>query len=50
MKANFGILPPLASTSKAGKRERGTAYAERARNDMNKLLEQNERIASGFRR
>jgi len=30
MKANFGIFPPLESTSKIGKRERGKAYAERA--------------------
>jgi methylenetetrahydrofolate--tRNA-(uracil-5-)-methyltransferase len=50
MKANFGILPPLAFTSKIGKRERGTAYAERSMNDLNELLAQNEGIASGFRR
>jgi len=47
MKANFGILPPLESTSKIGKRERGTAYAERAMTDLNKALEQLEEIASG---
>lgn len=30
MKANFGILPPLESSSKIGKRERGAMYAERS--------------------
>lgn len=30
MKANFGILPPLDTPAKIGKRERGKAYAERA--------------------
>ena len=34
MKANFGILPPLETTTKIGKRERGTAYAERALGDL----------------
>jgi methylenetetrahydrofolate--tRNA-(uracil-5-)-methyltransferase len=34
MKANFGILPPLESTTKIGKRERGKAYAERALGDL----------------
>jgi len=34
MKANFGILPPLVSTSKIGKRDRGKAYAERALADL----------------
>jgi len=34
MKANFGILPPLESTAKIGKRERGKAYAERALGDL----------------
>lgn len=34
MKANFGILPPLDSTHKIGKRERGRAYAERALADL----------------
>jgi len=38
MKANFGILPPLESTPKIGKRERGTAYAERALNDLHLAL------------
>jgi methylenetetrahydrofolate--tRNA-(uracil-5-)-methyltransferase len=30
MKANFGILPPLESADRMGKRERAQAYAERA--------------------
>jgi methylenetetrahydrofolate--tRNA-(uracil-5-)-methyltransferase len=30
MKANFGILPPLLTDEKHGKRERGKAYADRA--------------------
>jgi methylenetetrahydrofolate--tRNA-(uracil-5-)-methyltransferase len=34
MKANFGILPPLESISKIGKRDRGNAYAERALADL----------------
>jgi methylenetetrahydrofolate--tRNA-(uracil-5-)-methyltransferase len=34
MKANFGILPPLETDSKIGKRERGKAYAERALADL----------------
>jgi methylenetetrahydrofolate--tRNA-(uracil-5-)-methyltransferase len=34
MKANFGILPSLELTSKIGKRERGSAYAERAIADL----------------
>ena len=34
MKANFGILPPLDTTEKMGKRERGKAYAERALGDL----------------
>ncbi len=40
MKANFGILPPLeqAGKKKLGKRERGKAYAERARVDLEKYL------------
>ena len=38
MKANFGILPPLES--KTAKRERGTAYAERALADLKNLIEQ----------
>lgn len=38
MKANFGILPPLASASKIGKRERGKAYAERSLADLESAL------------
>jgi methylenetetrahydrofolate--tRNA-(uracil-5-)-methyltransferase len=39
MKANFGILPPLDTNGKIGKRERGQAYAERALHDLEKFLE-----------
>jgi methylenetetrahydrofolate--tRNA-(uracil-5-)-methyltransferase len=38
MKANFGILPPLEFTSKIGKRERGSAQAERALADLQLAL------------
>jgi methylenetetrahydrofolate--tRNA-(uracil-5-)-methyltransferase len=38
MKANFGILPPLETSSKIGKRERGKAYAERALGDLQVTL------------
>jgi len=38
MKANFGILPALESTSKLGKRERAGAYAERALVDLQLAL------------
>ncbi len=38
MKANFGILPALESSSKIGKRDRGKAYAERALEDLNLAL------------
>jgi methylenetetrahydrofolate--tRNA-(uracil-5-)-methyltransferase len=38
MKANFGILPPLDFPSKVGKRERGSAYAERALADLQQML------------
>src|SRR5512144_507101 len=38
MKANFGILPPLETTTKIGKRERGKAYAERALRDLASAL------------
>ncbi len=34
MKANFGILPPLEPGLNTGKRERGSAYAERALGDL----------------
>lgn len=39
MKANFGILPPLESASKIGKRDRGKAYAERAMRDLKLAVE-----------
>jgi len=42
MKANFGILPPLALTGKHGKRERGAAHAERALRDLETYLSQHE--------
>lgn len=46
MKANFGILPPLETSAKIGKRERGKAYAERALGDLqltlNKITERSE--------
>jgi methylenetetrahydrofolate--tRNA-(uracil-5-)-methyltransferase len=38
MKANFGILPPLESAVKIGKRERGKAYADRALGDLQFVL------------
>ena len=38
MKANFGILPPLEFTSKIGKRERGSAYANRALTELGQML------------
>lgn len=38
MKANFGILPPLESSSKIGKRERGAMYAERSLADLQALI------------
>ena len=39
MKANLGILPPLEFTAKIGKRERGSAYAERALVDLKNYLD-----------
>jgi len=36
MKANFGIFPPLGS--KVPKRERGSAYAERALADLESMI------------
>src|SRR5919106_2860 len=38
MKANFGILPPLDTTTKLGKRERAIAYAERALGELTVAL------------
>jgi methylenetetrahydrofolate--tRNA-(uracil-5-)-methyltransferase len=45
MKANFGILPPLDTDSKIGKRERGKAYAERALVDLQSMLHQENSVA-----
>jgi methylenetetrahydrofolate--tRNA-(uracil-5-)-methyltransferase len=44
MKANFGILPPLNSTSRLDKRERASLFVERAQTDMEAYLEKNKRI------
>ncbi|MEX1248435.1 MAG: methylenetetrahydrofolate--tRNA-(uracil(54)-C(5))-methyltransferase (FADH(2)-oxidizing) TrmFO [Anaerolineales bacterium] len=38
MKANFGLLPPLADMGKAGRRQRAQAYAERALKDLSEYL------------
>jgi methylenetetrahydrofolate--tRNA-(uracil-5-)-methyltransferase len=38
MKANFGILPALDTSSKIGKRDRGKAYAERALEHLKLIL------------
>lgn len=38
MKANFGILPPLQSDRKMGKRERAMNYSERSITDLNQLI------------
>lgn len=38
MKANFGILPPLAETRKSGKRERAAAYAQRSLAELHSWL------------
>jgi methylenetetrahydrofolate--tRNA-(uracil-5-)-methyltransferase len=38
MKANFGILPPLETTDRLGKRERAAAYAARALADLEVCL------------
>ncbi len=43
MKANFGILPPLDTETKIGKRERGQAYAKRSLADLQSLLREEER-------
>jgi methylenetetrahydrofolate--tRNA-(uracil-5-)-methyltransferase len=40
MKANFGILPEFEFTKKIGKRERGMAYAERAKISLDNYLQQ----------
>ncbi len=41
MKANFGILPPLANAldKKTGRRERGQLYADRAANVLEGYME-----------
>jgi methylenetetrahydrofolate--tRNA-(uracil-5-)-methyltransferase len=39
MKANFGILPPLAISGKMGKRQRAATYAERALQDLDAYLD-----------
>ena len=39
MKANFGLLPPLADGRRRGKKERGKTYAERSAEDLNRFLE-----------
>jgi methylenetetrahydrofolate--tRNA-(uracil-5-)-methyltransferase len=47
MKANFGILPPMATDSgRMGKRERGKAYAERALEDLQIVLGKENLTAS----
>ncbi|UCD41923.1 MAG: methylenetetrahydrofolate--tRNA-(uracil(54)-C(5))-methyltransferase (FADH(2)-oxidizing) TrmFO [Chloroflexota bacterium] len=38
MKANFGIVPPLASRIKMNKRQRAQAYSERAIMELNEFL------------
>jgi len=44
MKANFGILPALDTTSKLGKRERGKSHAERALVDLSLALSEATRF------
>ncbi len=39
MKANFGILPPLETNARLGKRERAAAYAERAAQHLEAFLQ-----------
>jgi methylenetetrahydrofolate--tRNA-(uracil-5-)-methyltransferase len=41
MKANLGILPPLETTKRLGKRERAAAHAERAMADLETYLVKN---------
>lgn len=43
MKANFGILPPLFNAEKLHKRDRARANAERALNDLENFLNENEK-------
>jgi methylenetetrahydrofolate--tRNA-(uracil-5-)-methyltransferase len=39
MKANFGILPPITTTRRTGKKERGEAYAKRSLQDLAALID-----------
>jgi methylenetetrahydrofolate--tRNA-(uracil-5-)-methyltransferase len=39
MKANFGILPPITTTRRTGKKERGEAYAKRSLQDLATLID-----------
>jgi methylenetetrahydrofolate--tRNA-(uracil-5-)-methyltransferase len=39
MKANFGILPPISTTRRTGKKERGEAYAKRSLQDLEALMD-----------
>jgi len=48
MKANFGILPPLDLEKRAGKRERGQLYAERAANVLNEYLNHSMSLREGL--
>jgi len=45
MKANFGILPPLAFEKKTGKRERGALYAERALKALKEYLAAESKVS-----
>lgn len=44
MHVNFGLVPPLESTKKMGKRERYQAYAERAHADMSEWLSRHQDV------
>ena len=44
MKANFGILPPLANHVRAGKRERARLYAERSARELRRYIMENSWI------
>ena len=45
MKANFGLLPPLCSTTRLDKRERARLFVERAQNDLTSFMNKNMIIA-----
>ncbi|MCW5878063.1 MAG: methylenetetrahydrofolate--tRNA-(uracil(54)-C(5))-methyltransferase (FADH(2)-oxidizing) TrmFO [Anaerolineales bacterium] len=47
MKANFGILPPLALSGKSGRRQRAAGYAERALADLDTYLAQSAAVPAG---